>query len=315
MIYEQAQQQSTTAYSFIAALYAVAENCEYGDLQDELLRDRLVVGLKDLSLSERMQLDKDLTLSKAIMMVSQSEEIRWQQTHLRGETSASKVVMDAIHIKRKKKHKHKVKEQTGTTKSLENRAEQENAQNIVNHPFTQQFTAQLRVQNASTTLVRVHAVLEWAEKTGVTLNMSKFEFGDREIKFVGCIISADSMRPHPNKTRTVGDIVAAMIISELRSFLGMVNQLGKFIPNLAENEKTLGDLTSKKKQWCSGHEQQRVFCSLKCNLSSTSVLGAMLLQKDGEIWSLVSYARWFISLVVLFLDYITWTTGWKQSKN
>lgn len=36
-------------------------------------------------------------------------------------------------------------------------------------------------------------------------------------------------------------------ISELRSFLGMVNHLGKFVPNLAEKDKALRDLLSKKK--------------------------------------------------------------------
>lgn len=68
------QQALETVDSFITALYALAENCEYELLHDELLGDRLVVGLRDTALSERMQLDKDLTLNKAINMARQSEE-------------------------------------------------------------------------------------------------------------------------------------------------------------------------------------------------------------------------------------------------
>lgn len=82
---------------FITALFALAENCEYGELHDDLLRDRLVVGIRDASLSERMQLD---SIAKAITD-RQSEEIKRQQTDLR-DLSANKAEMDAMHFKRGK---------------------------------------------------------------------------------------------------------------------------------------------------------------------------------------------------------------------
>ena len=40
-----------------------------------MLRDRLVVGITDSSLSERMQLDPDLTLEKAKKLVQQREAV------------------------------------------------------------------------------------------------------------------------------------------------------------------------------------------------------------------------------------------------
>ena len=52
-----------TADQFIASLYNLAENCNYGDLKGEMIRDRLVVGIRDMTLSEKLQLDADLTLS------------------------------------------------------------------------------------------------------------------------------------------------------------------------------------------------------------------------------------------------------------
>lgn len=72
--------------SFVTALYTLSEHCEYGALHHKLIRDRLVVGLADKKLSERMQLDKELTLDKAISMARQSEEVKRQQTSLRGDT-------------------------------------------------------------------------------------------------------------------------------------------------------------------------------------------------------------------------------------
>ncbi|KAK7878780.1 hypothetical protein WMY93_030940 [Mugilogobius chulae] len=158
--------------------------------------------------------------------------------------------------------------------------------------------------------MRLHAVLERAEKAGVTLNMSKCEFGKRCVKFLGFIVSSEGMRPDPDKTQAVQDMKEPSNVSELRSFLGMVNQLGKFIPNLSEKDKPLRDLLSNKNMWYWGHEQQQAFCSLKHELSSAPVLqlynpnksqkisadassyglGAVLLQKEGEVWSPVAYA-------------------------
>ena len=44
----------------------LAEHCEYGALHDEMIRDRIVVGIVDSSLSLKLQLDSNLTLKKAI---------------------------------------------------------------------------------------------------------------------------------------------------------------------------------------------------------------------------------------------------------
>uniref|UniRef100_A0A8C5FT87 Tick transposon n=1 Tax=Gadus morhua TaxID=8049 RepID=A0A8C5FT87_GADMO len=88
VIYERAkfnmhiQREGELVDSFVTALYALAEHCSYGVLHDELIRDRLVVGLLDNRLSERMQLDADLTLDKAVRMARQSEEVKKQQVSL-----------------------------------------------------------------------------------------------------------------------------------------------------------------------------------------------------------------------------------------
>ena len=50
---------------FIASLYNLAADCNFGELKGELIRDRIVVGIRDASLSERLQMDPELTLEKA----------------------------------------------------------------------------------------------------------------------------------------------------------------------------------------------------------------------------------------------------------
>lgn len=63
VIYERAkfnmrkQEDGETIAAFINDLYILVEHCEYAALQEEMIRDRLVIGLCDSKLSERLQLD------------------------------------------------------------------------------------------------------------------------------------------------------------------------------------------------------------------------------------------------------------------
>ena len=68
---DQMEDESTEQYLLV--LHALARNCEYGQLRDELIRDRIVIRILDKALSKRLQIDPELTLEKAARMVRQSE--------------------------------------------------------------------------------------------------------------------------------------------------------------------------------------------------------------------------------------------------
>ena len=53
--------------SFRLDLYALIENCEYGNFKEPLLRNRIVVGIRDKKLSEWLQLDDQPTLKAALV--------------------------------------------------------------------------------------------------------------------------------------------------------------------------------------------------------------------------------------------------------
>ena len=84
---QRVQAETETVDQFVTALYALVEHCEYEGLKEQMIRDRLVVGLRDSKLSERLQLDSDLDLKKALAMARNSEAVRAQQTTVRGSTS------------------------------------------------------------------------------------------------------------------------------------------------------------------------------------------------------------------------------------
>ena len=88
VIYERArfnrrnQLSGETADQYIVALYKLSEHCEYGEMTEELIRDRLVVGIRDSALSERLQMDATLTLDAAKKAVRQKEAVHEQQQTL-----------------------------------------------------------------------------------------------------------------------------------------------------------------------------------------------------------------------------------------
>ena len=79
------QHTHETSEQYIMTLYSLAENCEYGPLKEEMIRDRLVVGIRDSALSGRLQMDPELTLGKAKKTIRQREAVHEQQQALKEE--------------------------------------------------------------------------------------------------------------------------------------------------------------------------------------------------------------------------------------
>eukprot|EP00731_Ephydatia_muelleri_P002769 Em0001g2769a len=81
VIYERArfnsrnQLEGEPVEQYVLSLHSLARNCEYGTLQEELIRDRIVIGIRDKALSRRLQLDADLTLEKAMRSMCRSNSI------------------------------------------------------------------------------------------------------------------------------------------------------------------------------------------------------------------------------------------------
>ena len=51
----------------MTALRLIARNCEFKDLKDELIRDRIVCGTNSERIKERLLREQDLTLDKALL--------------------------------------------------------------------------------------------------------------------------------------------------------------------------------------------------------------------------------------------------------
>ena len=98
------QEEGEAVDDFITSLYSLSEHCNYGNLKDELIRDRIVVGVRNRQLAEKMQLDDSLTLEKAIKMARQHEAVKRQQRDLRGDAKNTPSV-DRVYEKKSQEKK------------------------------------------------------------------------------------------------------------------------------------------------------------------------------------------------------------------
>ena len=119
---------------------------------------------------------------------------------------------------------------------------------------------------------RLKKVLERVKQVGLTLNVDKCEFSKSRIQFLGQVIDESGVSPDPDTTQAIMQLEQPNNVTEVRRYLGMLNQMSKFIPDLSSKTKPLRDLISAKNLWTWGPNQQRAFEETKQLISSPTVL-------------------------------------------
>ena len=99
----------------MTALHTLAEHCSYGPLKEEMIRDRLVVGLRDGNLSLKLQMDSTLTLKTAVATASQNEMVRKQQVIVRPAEQPPNI--DLVVYKKQHPQQGRLVQPTNSTKS------------------------------------------------------------------------------------------------------------------------------------------------------------------------------------------------------
>lgn len=95
-------------------------------------------------------------------------------------------------------------------------------------------------------------------------------FFEEEVKYLGYNVNKNGIRAE--KLRAIKDMPSPTNVSELRSFLGMVNFYAKFVPNLSSVLHSLHELLRKGKRWEWKAEHAKVFRRVKQLLMSNRVL-------------------------------------------
>jgi hypothetical protein len=119
---------------------------------------------------------------------------------------------------------------------------------------------------------RLHRVLKWIQDSGMTLNPENGEFSCNCVKFLGHVIDKSGIRHDPNKIQGIVQTATLLDVSDVRRFLGTVNQMRKFSPHLADSTRPLRELLERDSVWHWGDQQQTAFDNIKAQLTSAPVL-------------------------------------------
>ena len=98
-------------------------------------------------------------------------------------------------------------------------------------------------------LAHLEEVLKRLLRHGVHVNQAKCRFLQPSVVFLGHRIDSDGIHPTDEKLAAITQAPAPENLQELRSFLGLINYYGKFIPNAATLLAPLNELLRKDAKW------------------------------------------------------------------
>ena len=106
-------------------------------------------------------------------------------------------------------------------------------------------------------------VLTRLENAGYRLSEGKSEFFKTEIVWIGHKIDQNGIRPLQNKLLAIKNLKQPKNEKELKSFLGAIQYLSKYIDNLSAQTDSLRQLLKKDTEWLWTEAHTRAFENLK----------------------------------------------------
>ena len=183
-------------------------------------------------------------------------------------------------------------------------------------------------------IAQVKEFLLKCREAGITLNPEKFQFCKQEVKFAGYRVTKDGIKADPEKVKAIAEFPKPTNITDLRSFLGLVEQLAPFSKDTAGTMGPLRPLLSSRNvfHWDGEHDKafedtKKVLVSspilssydpqlettLYTDASSTKGLGYILTQKHADRHRLVECGSRFVTdtesryaMVELELQAVVW---------
>ena len=125
----------------------------------------------------------------------------------------------------------------------------------------------------------IREVLQRLSNAGLTLN-EKCEFSKNSAKYLGHIIDENGIHQDPNKVEAIKKFPASPNVTELQRFMGMVNQLAKYIPQLADINTPLRQLLRKDSSWIGTNLKKQRFNRSKICLPPHRYWHTMSLRKQ-----------------------------------
>ena len=157
------------------------------------------------------------------------------------------------------------------------------------------------VDNASLA-VTLREVLQRCHDNKITLSKKKMEVGD-DVHFAGFRVGIEGCRPDPHKIVALKNFKTPTSPTEVRSFLGAVNQMSCWWPDLSQHCNNLRKLTEQRTAWNWLPEHEEDFEKIKDLLSDTANLAPYDLKSKTEM--LTDASRLGLGYVLIQFDEVS----------
>ena len=115
-------------------------------------------------------------------------------------------------------------------------------------------------------------ILDRAREVNLKLNPAKCNFRVNEVTYLGHVFSKNGIAPDPKKVDSIVNMPQPEDVTAVQRFLGMVNYLAKYIPDLSNIAAPLRDLTRKDIAWHWNEQHANTFARIKQLIISAPTL-------------------------------------------
>ena len=121
-------------------------------------------------------------------------------------------------------------------------------------------------------LRNLEEVLKRLAEAGLRLKKGKCVFMESQVTYLGHRVRKEGIQAMEDKVDAISNAPPPKNVSELKSYLGMINYYQKFLPNLSSVLAPLHKLLNSQSSWHWGKEQQKAFEQSKSFLKSSKLL-------------------------------------------
>lgn len=132
-------------------------------------------------------------------------------------------------------------------------------------------------------LAAIDLVMSLLRKAELRIQWVKCKWFHRYVPFLGMIVGEGTIRPHPDRISAIQKIVRPTTQRQLRGWIGAVNFLRRFYPNVAEKMAPMQEMLKKNAKVIWTEERSKAFEEVKKMLTIAPVLGIVDYDKPMEL--------------------------------
>lgn len=121
-------------------------------------------------------------------------------------------------------------------------------------------------------LCKLEKVLSRLEKYNVKVKKSKCQFMTNKVEYLGHIVDSEGLHPTREKVKAIVNAPSPTNVTELRSFLGLLNYYGRFLKNLSMQLRPLHELLKRESVWKWTSDCETAFKNAKDHLLQSTLV-------------------------------------------